>query len=219
MEQLHVKNSLYPLVCIVSSIAVLVVGLLHAKEPIFPVYILLLCLLYCCFGLAKPTFKALAVFVPIGFIFALFSWLFTRNITSALQVGGRVLLIGVSAIPMVTLPPIRLTRCLTQLGFPRVITLGMLISIRFIPIIGEEVRRVRQAMRTRGASASFYRAFVVPVMVRLISISDTLALSLETRGFTLENNTATVYEPVYFTVKDGLYSFTVVLLLIGMVVF
>lgn len=94
----------------------------------------------------------------------------------------------------------------------------MLIAIRFIPIIFEEVHRVRQAMHTRGASASFYRALVVPVMVRIITISDTLALSLETRAFELDNKHATVYHPVYFTMRDFIYVVCIFALIIGMVV-
>lgn len=219
MEKLQVKNSLYPLVCIVSSILLLITGLLYAKDPIFPIFIICVCILYSCFGLLVPTLKCLGIFIPVGLIFSLFSLLLTKNYTSAIQIGCRVLLIGVSSVPMVTLPPIQLTRCLTQLGFPRTITLGMLIAIRFVPVIGGEVRRVRQAMHTRGASASFYRAFVVPVMVRLISISDTLALSLETRAFDLDSKESTVYEPVRFTLRDGIFCLFVVFLLVGMVFF
>lgn len=218
MERLQTQNPLYPPVCILSSILLLVVGLLFAKHPAFPFYIVAVCLLYCCFGLWQVVVKCLAVFLPVGAIFAAFSFLFARDGLAALQVGGRVLLIGVSAIPMVTLPPIHLTRCLTQLGFPRIITLGMLIAIRFVPVITTEVHRVRQAMRTRGARASLYRAFVVPVMVRLIGISDTLSLSLETRNFDLENRQATVYRPVRFMPRDGVYCALVAALSVGMVV-
>ena len=41
--------------------------------------------------------------------------------------------------------------------------------------------------------------------MRLINISDTLSLSLETRGFELEDTPVTIYEPVNFTVRDGMY--------------
>lgn len=219
MEKLQVKKSLYPLVCIASALVLMVVGLVYAKQPVFPIFIIAVCLLYCCFGLWKTVLKCLVVFIPVSAVFAAVSLLFTRDATTAIQVGGRVLLIGVSAVPMVTLPPIRLTRCLTQLGFQRIATLGMLIAIRFVPIIGGEVRRVRQAMHTRGAKASFYRAFVVPVMVRLISISDTLALSLETRRFDLDSKQATVYKPVAFALRDGIYCAAALGLVAGMVVF
>lgn len=216
MERLQVKNPLYPLVCILSAIALLVVGLLFAKHPAFPVFLGAVCVLYCLFGLWRTVLKCLVVFLPVSAVFAAFSLLFTRDATAALQVGGRVLLIGISAVPMVTLPPIHLTRNLTQLGAPRIVTLGMLIAIRFVPIIATEVHRVRQAMQTRGARASVYRAFVVPVMVRLISISDTLSLSLETRRFDLDDREATVYKPVRFTLRDGAYCAAAAALAIAM---
>ena len=40
----------------------------------------------------------------------------------------------------------------------------------------------------------FYRAFLVPFVMRLVNISDTLSLSVETRGFSLEKVPYTVYK-------------------------
>jgi len=219
MDRLQIRNPLYPLVCILSAIALLVVGLFYAKSDYFGLYILTICLLYCFFGLAAATMKCLLVFIPVGAVFALFSFLFQREAVTAFQMAGRVLLIGVSAVPMVTMPPICLTRCLTQLGCPKVITLGMLVAIRFVPLVGGEVRRVGQAMRTRGIRRSVHRAFVVPVMIRLLSISDTMALSLETRAFSMGKEPASVYEPVRFCLRDGVYCGMVAVILTGWMVF
>ena len=55
--------------------------------------------------------------------------------------------------------------------------------------------------------------------MRLINISDTLSLSLETRGFELENTPVTVYEPVQFTFRDGLYLSGMIAVLAGNLVF
>ena len=205
MDRLQVENPLYPLVCIASAFILLVVGLLYAKHSCFALYILCVCLLYCAFGLWKATVQCIVIFIPVSLVFALFSLLFQRDGVVALQMAGRVVLIGVSALPMVTLAPVHLTRCLAKMGVPRVMTLGMLIAIRFVPVIGDELRRVREAMRTRGVRASFYRAFIIPVMIRLLNISDTMALSLETRGFSSEDVPVSAYKSVCFTMRDGLY--------------
>lgn len=205
MDRLQVKNPLYPLVCIISAVTLLVAGLLYAKHPLFPVFLLAVCLLYCVFGLWRVTLRCVLVFIPVSAVFAFFSFLFQRDLATALQMAGRVMLIGISAIPMITLPPINLTRCLGGLGVPRVLTLGMLISIRFVPVIGDELRRVREAMRTRGVRGSFYRAFIIPVMIRLVNMSDTMALSLETRAFSTGREPVSVYRHVPFRLRDGFY--------------
>lgn len=218
MDRLQVKNPLYPLVCLLSAIVLLVVGLIYAKHPLYPLFLLTVCLLYCLFGLWKVTIKAVLVFLPVSAIFALFSFLFQRDLSTALQMAGRVMLIGISAIPVVTLPPINLTRCMDKMGCPRILTLGMLIAIRFVPVVGDELRRVREAMSTRGVRGSFYRAFIIPVMIRLVNISDTMALSLETRGFSTGKEPVSVYKPVTFTLRDGIYCAVVVCILAGWVV-
>ena len=51
-----------------------------------------------------------------------------------------------------------------------------------------------------------YRAFLIPLMVRLVNLSDTLALSVETRGFTTYPAPYTVYRPVYLQAKDGAFA-------------
>ncbi|HHT16952.1 MAG TPA: energy-coupling factor transporter transmembrane protein EcfT [Papillibacter sp.] len=218
MDRLQAKRPLYPLVSVVSPLVVLVVGLLTAKSPCFPAYIVAVVLLYCAFGLAKQAVMSLAVFIPVSLVFALFSFLFQRNFSAAGQMAGRVILLGVSALPMVTLPPINLTRCIAALGMPRIITLGMLIAIRFVPVVQGEVGRVREAMKTRGVRHSFYRTFAVPVMIRLINISDTMALSLETRAFSTGREPVSVYKPVVFAARDAFYSAAVFALIITWVV-
>ena len=120
---------------------------------------------------------------------------------------------------------IRLIRNMNQLHFPKMLTLGMLIAVRFVPVVGSEVRQIREAMKTRGVRASlwnfkcFYRALLIPLIMRLINISDTLSLSLETRGFELENTPVTVYEPVQFTLRDGLYLAGMIAVLAGNLAF
>ena len=83
--------------------------------------------------------------------------------------------------------------------------------IDFFPLLRAEVRQTREAMCTRGAGgllnpAILYRAFLIPLMVRLVNLSDTLALSVETRGFTTYPAPYTVYRPVYLQARDGAFA-------------
>ncbi len=47
-----------------------------------------------------------------------------------------------------------MTRNLSQFNTPRGITLGIAITMSFIPVLRAEIKRVREAMRTRGAGVS-----------------------------------------------------------------
>ena len=47
-----------------------------------------------------------------------------------------------------------------------------------------------------------YRAFLVPLVMRLVNISDTLALSVETRGFALGKVQYTIYKRESFALSD-----------------
>lgn len=193
----------------------LVFGLLYAKRPCFPCFLLGLCVLYCLFGLGRATVKCLLLFLPVSGVFALFTLLFQRSGQQALWVAGRVLLMGLAALPMVTLPPVNLTRCLSQLGLPRSLTLGMLIAIRFVPVVGGEMGRVWEAMGLRGLRVSPYRAFILPVMARLLAMTDSLSLSLETRGFSLDDGPVSAYKKVSFQRRDACFAFLVAAFLLG----
>jgi len=86
----------------------------------------------------------------------------------------------------------------------------MLIAMSFVPMLKVEIGRVREAMKTRGAGSLFnprilYRAFLVPLVMRLVNISDTLALSVETRGFALGKVKYTIYKKNIIVLSDVLY--------------
>lgn len=106
--------------------------------------------------------------------------------------------------------PADMTRSLSALKVPRGVTLGMLIALSFPPVLGAEIKRVREAMKTRGAGSILnpkilYRAFLVPFVMRLVNISDTLSLSVETRGFSLEKTPYTVYKKEIVCLSDVLF--------------
>ena len=107
--------------------------------------------------------------------------------------------------------PVRMTRSLSQIRTPRSVTLGMLIAMSFVPMLKGEIRRVREAMKTRGAGSLLnpkilYRAFMVPFVMRLVNISDTLALSVETRGFALGKAPYTIYKRESLALSDVLFA-------------
>ncbi len=220
MERFQVNRSLYPLLCLISSVSFLVAGMLLAGRSFFWVFLVEIMVLYLIFGYFRPLLASVAVFVPISLLFVLVSGLINQDLLIARTMGCRVFLIGLCAVPSLGLPQIRLIRNLNQLRCPRMLTLGMLITVRFVPLVAAEVRQIMEAMKTRGVRASlwnlrcFYRALLIPLLMRLINISDTMALSLETRGFALEDTPVSIYERVRFMPRDGVY----LVILLGLIV-
>ena len=224
-ERFAAEKPLYPLLCLLSTICFLVGGMLLARRAYFSAFLAELCVFYLLFGYWRPLFASVFLFIPVSLFFVLLSCLINRNFQVALSMGTRVFLVGICAVPALGMAQIRLIRNMNQLHCPKMLTLGMLIAVRFVPVVGSEVRQIREAMKTRGVRASlwnfrcFYRALLIPLIMRLINISDTLSLSLETRGFELENTPVTVYEPVQFTLRDGLYLAGMIAVLAGNLAF
>ena len=144
-------------------------------------------------------------------IFCALTYAISRDVAQTSAAAARMLALCVAAIPGLGLAPVCLVRGFSCMRLPRVLTLAMLITFTFFPLLRAEVRQTREAMRTRGAGGLLnptilYRAFLIPLMVRLVNLSDTLALSVETRGFSTEAAPYTVYRPVYLQVKDGAFA-------------
>ena len=147
-----------------------------------------------------------------GVLTGVLSCLTAGSFDSFFETLGRCLLLGVAAAPMLSIPAAQMTRCLRQMKCPGAITLGILVTIRFIPVLLSEVRQISEAMKTRGVRTAWYRpgtvyrAFFIPLTMRVINISDSLSLSLETRGFAIENKEAAVFRPVRFRLRDALFA-------------
>jgi energy-coupling factor transporter transmembrane protein EcfT len=70
-------------------------------------------------------------------------------------------------------------------------------------------------MKTRGAGSLLnpkvlYRAFLVPLVMRLVGISDTLSLSVETRGFTLGKVKYSVYKREVVALSDIIFLLAII---------
>ena len=151
----------------------------------------------------------------LGIIFGGVSVLISQNYDTFHVTLARFLILGICSIPLLSIPPANLARAMNQLKVPRSLTLGMLITIRFIPILFGEIFQIRDAMQSRGVNVwvytpkMFYRAFLVPLIMRCVNISDILSLSVETRAFDTDSKESTVYKPVIFKMKDIIFALSV----------
>ena len=205
------KTKLYPLIAITASLFVIIFGLVAARNENLCWYLLGVLVCLCLFGCWKCVLKMLPAFFVFGGAFACIAYASAGgDVQAAISMLNRfgALFLGV-AISM-SVSAVRMTRSLSQIQTPRAITLGMLISMSFVPMLKGEIKRVREAMKTRGAGSVLnpkilYRAFLVPLVMRLVNISDTLALSVETRGFTLGGSLYSIYKKEYPALSDVLF--------------
>ncbi|RJQ79015.1 energy-coupling factor transporter transmembrane protein EcfT [Pseudonocardiaceae bacterium YIM PH 21723] len=64
---------------------------------------------------------------------------------------------------------------------PERVGLAIALTIRFVPVIAEQARLVRQAQRARGVRFSL--AFLTPLLVRTLRMADGLGEALDARGW------------------------------------
>ena len=205
------RTKLYPLIAIAASLFVIVFGLVVARNENLCWYLLGVLAWLCIFGCFKGVLKMLPAFVVFGGAFAGIAYASAgEDWQAALSMLNRfgALFLGI-ALSM-SVAAVRMTRSLSEIHTPRAITLGMLISMSFVPMLKGEIGRVREAMKTRGAGSVLdpkilYRAFLVPFVMRLVNISDTLALSVETRGFTLGGSLYSIYQKESPALSDVLF--------------
>ena len=205
------RTKLYPLIAIAASLFVIIFGLVAARNENLCWYLLGVLVWLCIFGCFKGVLKMLPAFVVFGGAFAGIAYASAGgDLAAALSMLNRfgALFLGI-ALSM-SVAAVRMTRSLSEIHTPRAITLGMLISMSFVPMLKGEIGRVREAMKTRGAGSVLdpkilYRAFLVPFVMRLVNISDTLALSVETRGFTLGGSLYSIYQKESPALSDVLF--------------
>lgn len=193
------KQNLNPLIAIVACLFIIIYGLVTARAVECSYFLAGVYIWLFVFGCYKSCLKVLPVFIVVGGAFFGITFAASGSYLSALSMVNRLGAVFLAAAVGMCIEAVSLTRALSGIHTPRSVTLGMLIATSFVPVLKAEVHRVREAMKTRGAAGLlnpkiFYRAFLVPFVMRLVGISDTLALSVETRGFTLGKGKYTVYK-------------------------
>lgn len=214
-KSFQIDRPLFPVISIAAALLILCCGILVSSR-IWVVYGLIaaLSLVYLAFGFGRVLWKALLLFLAVGLLSSVLQ-LCRHQYDHALVTVGRLLTLALSSIPLITTTPILLSRCLNRLRVPRAVTLGMMVAVSFVPLLIGEIRRVRDAMRTRGASSAWYspgiiyRAFCLPFISQIIDMSDILAISVETRGFDMSEKNASAYKTVSVGTRDVLFALCV----------
>ena len=211
MRFLSFKKKIYPIFVFLTSLFFIVFGLVMARNKNFGRFLLGAYVWLFLFGCRKGCLHVLFPFIVVGGIVGVIAYFaYGRDLIAAIAMVNRFGAVFLAVALGMSMQPIDMTRSLATLKVPRGVTLGMLIATSFPPVLRAEKQRVREAMKTRGAGSAlnpkiFYRAFLVPLVMRLVNISDTLSLSVETRGFSLEKTPYTVYKKETLCISDALF--------------
>ena len=209
-------SNLYPLIAIVGGLTIVFFSLVYANDVRCSYFLIAAYLIMFLFINYKTCLKSLIYLTIIGGLFFLIAYLVSNRLDQGLSMINRVAAFTVGMIPGVSLGTDRLARNLSQIRAPRSLTIGMLIVFSFMPTLLNESRRVKEGMKARGSFTVLnpkilYRAFLIPFITRIVDISDTLSLSIETRGFDLHNKNYSLYKKEYIRFSDILFLLLIVL--------
>lgn len=117
----------------------------------------------------------------------------------------------------------RTIAALRTIHIPERLIMILSVMFRFFPVLSEDMKLMRQSVKTRGAFVTFgqklrslpeyIEILTVPMALRVIRIAETLSASAETRGIALKGKRSS-----YVSLRYGVWDLFVFLLLIAAVV-
>jgi|GEM_PF-4629794 len=202
-----VAQPLHPFLSVACAAVVLTFGLLLSDVSALLVFIAGLGLIFIVVGYEMLFARIARIVIPLAALIGVLAALFGGGVSGGLITFGRISLLGLTTAFAWTIDPTQLARALRQAGAPPLVAMGLLITVRSIPTLVGEAVRIRDAMRVRGLSLRhtplriLYRAVIVPLLIRILTLAESLALALETRAFTGDPR-ATIYRPVALHGRD-----------------
>lgn len=118
-----------------------------------------------------------------------------------------------------------LTVALERAGMPLTVRIPFVVMFRYIPTLGIEYRLIRNTMKIRGISDSFFKVLLhpfatieyilIPLLMRCLKVSDELAASGTTRGMERTNKRHSLVE-VRFGIREYIVLSCVLLFTAGL---
>ncbi|HHW94668.1 MAG TPA: energy-coupling factor transporter transmembrane protein EcfT [Mogibacterium sp.] len=203
------EKNLHPILSLVFSLFLFVSGLLFVKEKWFLIYILTFLIILLIFRFGGTILKIMPLILIFGSLMALITTI-NGSRWDVLYSFYRVFALVPAITLSMSIKPVHLVRSFNQIKVPHWISLGFLIVIRFVRIFLDEIRQIRQAIILRGIRFTetpvlWGRAFFIPLIIRVLSISENLAVSLETRAFSTEVE-GTAYETITFEKRNYIFA-------------
>lgn len=215
MNRYNLKKQIYPLFAILSFVIILPIGMVFSSNSWMWLFVLAYWLLFLAFGYWRACLSCLTGMAFLIIIVSGVTVLMTKDWKACELSALRCAMISIATIPLMGMSYTKLGKSLDTLRAPKSMSLAIMILFAFIPILMTERSRIMKAYKVRGGNPhvpfAFFKNMIVPFLVRTISISDTLALSVETRGFDLKSKPKEIYEPVIPKLYDWIYITSLIL--------
>ena len=119
------------------------------------------------------------------------------DMETALSLSLRVFsLLGISAVCFASLHPEEVGAALAELKIPPGPAFILTAGLRYVPLIEQKIRSIRDAQQARGidlrprlANVGNWMALLLPLLVQCFLLADELALAMEARGFSGKRRT------------------------------
>lgn len=211
---------IHPCMAMFAAISTFVFFIAMTNVVVLGIAMVLLCLLECAFSMGRTVMKAGIFFVPTAlFMAVMLAWV-TKDMNSAWMIFLRLTAIWISTTPLLSVPAVAFVRSLQQAHAPRAFTLSLMIALRFTHVLFEQTATVMVSWKTipswKGRNIGMTR-MSVPLMSRVVTISDCLSNALMLRCFSLDGRIpVSIVKPVQVTRKDVVFVTLLALILIGM---
>lgn len=212
-------GKIYPLFALISSVLWLLCGLVMINTSYFMLFMASYMVILILFGYGNSLLKIQKVALPLTLLLGASVFILYGAIKGQ-QHAMRIYLILNTAVLTLSIEPISLVRILEKKKFPSSLTLGVLITLRFMTVLKEEMKRILLAIKLRGFEnihlkpGLMYRAFLMPLLIRIFSISDTLSMSLELRGFSMGKERS-IYQVKTPKISDYLFLLSTLMVTMG----
>ena len=141
-------------------------------------------------GLRRAWSQSLRFVLPmVALVFAIALFSFDLLVASVLSI--RLFnLLNVSFLFFRTVSPEELGGALRKMGIPYRFAFILTTAMRYVPLIGEKLRNIIDAQRSRGIdlrprlkNVPNFMALLMPLLAQSFVLSDELAMAMESRGF------------------------------------
>lgn len=148
-------------------------------------------------GLGRRFIRSLHLIWPMPLLVLVVGVVFFDLATAALLFIRLVSLLTVSFIFFQSVAAEDMADAMGKMKVPFAFAFILTTGMRYVPLIGQKIRRIRDAQQARGIdlrprirNAKNFMALLMPLLVQSFVLSDDLALAMESRGFGRKNRTS-----------------------------
>lgn len=193
MDKENKLLNLVPLTKIIATLCISMLAILLQNEYDLGILVAAELILFILTGIFFKQFKTLMIFLGFALFLAVLQYVFTFDPSLSAVTGLKMYAMGIIFLYLLVTTPLQdLTVSLVkQCGISHQYAFMLTAALRFIPDFVTESQIVREAQMCRGLDleGSFkkrmksYSSLIKPLVLRSLGRSETMALSLELRGF------------------------------------